>query len=122
MFVYFNCNEIVFLSYSFFIYLLYMVCRSNKTVLKYYMFNIIYTYRTIIIVWGGNMYKLSLLDKVSFILVLIGALNWGLLGLLNFNLVSFIFGSVPFLARAIYILVGVSAVNIIVFIFRNKKN
>ena len=99
-----------------------MVYKNNKIVLKYYMFNIIYTYRTIILVWGRNMYKLSLLDKVSFILVLIGALNWGLLGLLNFNLVSFIFGSVPFLARAIYILVGVSAVNIIVFILRYKKN
>lgn len=68
------------------------------------------------------MYKLSLVDKISFILVLVGALNWGLLGLLNFNLVSFVFGSVQFLARAIYILVGVSAVNIIIFIFRNKKN
>lgn len=68
------------------------------------------------------MYKLTTIDKLSFILVLIGALNWGLLGLLNFNLVSFIFGSVPFLARAIYILVGLSAVNIIVFILRNKKD
>ncbi len=68
------------------------------------------------------MYKLTMIDKLSFIFVLIGALNWGLLGLLNFNLVSFIFGSVPFLARAIYILVGLSAANIIVFIFRNKKN
>ncbi|MBZ9687474.1 DUF378 domain-containing protein [Clostridium estertheticum] len=67
------------------------------------------------------MYKLNMMDKLSFIFVLVGALNWGLLGLLNFNLVSFIFGSVPFLARAIYILVGLSAVNIIVFIYRNKK-
>ncbi|MGH4119560.1 DUF378 domain-containing protein [Clostridium sp.] len=68
------------------------------------------------------MYKLSIIDKLSFIFVLVGALNWGLLGLLNFNLVSFIFGSVPFLARAVYILVGLSAVNIIVFILRNKKD
>ena len=67
------------------------------------------------------MYKLSIIDKLSFIFVLIGALNWGLLGLLNFNLVSTIFGTIPFLARAIYILVGLSAVNIIVFIFRSKK-
>ncbi|MBK5243393.1 DUF378 domain-containing protein [Clostridium sp.] len=67
------------------------------------------------------MYKLSIIDKLSFIFVLVGALNWGLLGLLNFNLVSFIFGSVQLLARAIYILVGFSAVNIIVFILRNKK-
>ncbi|MBU3113905.1 DUF378 domain-containing protein [Clostridium lacusfryxellense] len=68
------------------------------------------------------MYKLNMIDKLSFIFVLIGALNWGLLGLLNFNLVSAIFGSVPLLARIIYILVGVSAVNIIIFIFRSKKD
>ena len=68
------------------------------------------------------MYKLNIIDKLSFIFALIGALNWGLLGLLNFNLVSTIFGSIPFLARAIYILVGLSAVNIIVFIYRSKKN
>jgi len=67
------------------------------------------------------MYKLNMIDKISFVCVLIGALNWGLLGLLNFNLVSAIFGSVPILARIIYILVGVSAVNIIIFIFRSKK-
>ena len=68
------------------------------------------------------MYKLNIIDKLSFIFVLIGALNWGLLGLLNFNLVSFIFGAVPFFARAIYILVGFSAVNIVVFIYRSKKS
>lgn len=68
------------------------------------------------------MYKLNNIDKLSFILVLIGALNWGLLGLLNFNLVNVIFGGIPFLARMIYILVGLSAVNIIVFIFRSKKD
>ena len=67
------------------------------------------------------MYKLSIIDKLSFIFVLAGALNWGLLGLLNFNLVYFIFKSVPFLVNAIYILVGLSAVNIIIFILRNKK-
>ena len=68
------------------------------------------------------MYKLNVIDKLSFICVLVGALNWGLLGLLNFNLVSAIFGSVPFLARIIYILIGVSAVNIIIFIIRSKKD
>ena len=68
------------------------------------------------------MYKLNIIDKLSFICVLIGAVNWGLLGLLNFNLVSAIFGAVPFLARVIYILIGISAVNIIVFIFRSKKD
>ncbi|HEY8805424.1 MAG TPA: DUF378 domain-containing protein, partial [Clostridium sp.] len=58
----------------------------------------------------------------SFILVLIGALNWGLLGLLNFNLISVVFGGISILARIIYLLVGLSAINIIVFIFRSKKD
>ncbi len=34
------------------------------------------------------MYKLNIFDKISFILVILGAFNWGLIGLLNINLVS----------------------------------
>jgi uncharacterized membrane protein YuzA (DUF378 family) len=40
-------------------------------------------------------------------LVVIGAINWGLIGLLNFNLVSFLFGSWPFVVTIVYILVGI---------------
>ena len=50
------------------------------------------------------------LHMVTFPLVVIGALNWGLIGLLNFNLVNTIFGSWPGLEKLIYILVGASAV------------
>ena len=68
------------------------------------------------------MYKINLVDKVSFILIIIGALNWGLIGLFDFNLVYTLFGSIsPFIARLIYILVGVSAINIILFLFKGKK-
>lgn len=59
------------------------------------------------------MKKMNALDWVASILVLVGAINWGLIGLLNFNLVSAIFGDTIF-SRIIYILVGVSAIWLIV--------
>ncbi|MBI2594484.1 DUF378 domain-containing protein [Candidatus Curtissbacteria bacterium] len=50
------------------------------------------------------------LHVVTFTLVVVGALNWGLVGLFDFNLVHAILGSVAGLERLVYILVGVSAV------------
>lgn len=47
---------------------------------------------------------------ITYILVLIGALNWGLVGLFNINLVALIFGDMTLLARIVYILVGLSAI------------
>lgn len=44
------------------------------------------------------------------ILVVIGALNWGLIGLLGINVVNMILGSWPTLERIVYILVGVAGV------------
>lgn len=47
------------------------------------------------------------LHKVMFIFVIIGALNWGAVGLLNFNLVTVLFGQfAPFVERIVYVLVG----------------
>lgn len=66
------------------------------------------------------MYKLSLIDKISFLLILIGAINWGLIGLFNFNLVNSIFGFVPLVERIVYILVGLAALNSILFIKKSK--
>lgn len=54
------------------------------------------------------MYKF--LKVTSFILVLIGALNWGLIGFFKFNLVSHLFGEMSALTRIIYCLVGLSAI------------
>lgn len=53
---------------------------------------------------------MKIVNYVADILVIVGGINWGLIGLLNFNLVATIFGSIPMLERAIYILVGVSAI------------
>lgn len=49
------------------------------------------------------------MDMVAKILVLIGGLNWGLVGLLNMDLVEMIFGFMPSLVTAVYALVGLSA-------------
>jgi len=46
------------------------------------------------------------LKEISKWLVVIGAANWGLVGLFNFNLIESLLGGWPVLARAVYILVG----------------
>lgn len=55
------------------------------------------------------MAEKSGLDILAMILVIIGGLNWGLVGLLNIDLVQMLLGSVPMLAKAVYVLVGLSA-------------
>lgn len=50
------------------------------------------------------------LHIVAFLLVIVGGLNWGLVGLFQFNLVNYIFGAWPVLENIIYVLVGLSAV------------
>lgn len=58
-------------------------------------------------------------DWIALILVIVGGLNWGLVGLLNFDLVAAIFGIGSLLARIVYILVGISAVYMIYFVAKD---
>lgn len=51
---------------------------------------------------------MRILDKIALALVIIGAINWGLIGIFNFNLVDTIFGAMSIISRIIYILVGIS--------------
>ncbi len=53
--------------------------------------------------------KLNILDIIALILVIVGGLNWGLVAF-NFNLVTVLFGSMPWLVTTIYVLVGLSAI------------
>ena len=52
---------------------------------------------------------MSAVNVVALILLIIGGLNWGLVGLFNFDLVAAIFGAGSALARIVYVVVGVSA-------------
>ena len=51
---------------------------------------------------------MNTLYKTSLVLSTIGCLNWGLVGLLNFNLVEYLFGDGALLTRIIYVLVMVA--------------
>lgn len=51
---------------------------------------------------------MKVVDKIALILIIIGAINWGLIGLFRFNLVELIFGDMTLLARLVYTLVGIS--------------
>jgi len=57
----------------------------------------------------------NVLDWIALILVIIGAINWGLVGVASFNLVEVIFGAVGWLERLIYILVGLSGIYMIYY-------
>ena len=51
---------------------------------------------------------MKVIDKIALVLIIIGAINWGLIGIFNFNLVGAIFGDMTVISRIIYGLVGVS--------------
>ena len=53
---------------------------------------------------------MKVLYYIALTLVIIGALNWLLVGLFDFNLVSTLFGTMSILSRIIYILVGISGI------------
>ena len=58
--------------------------------------------------------KFNALDWITFILVMIGGLNWGLVGFFGFDLVATIFGDMSVLSRIVYALVGLSALYMLI--------
>lgn len=52
-------------------------------------------------------------DYTALTIIIIGAINWGLIGFFDFNLVNFIFGDLSWLSRVIYGLVGVAGLYLI---------
>ena len=48
------------------------------------------------------------LQRIALILTIIGAINWGLIGIAGFDLVAFLFGTMSILSRFVYTLVGIS--------------
>ena len=63
------------------------------------------------------------MDKLALVLVIIGALNWGSVGLFSFDAVAWLFGgSTAIFARIIYTLVALAGVWCISLLFRDDKN
>ena len=53
---------------------------------------------------------MKIIDKIALVLIIIGAINWGLIGIFKFNLVDTIFGTMSVISRIIYTLVGISGI------------
>jgi len=51
---------------------------------------------------------MKIIDKIALVLILIGAINWGLIGFFKFDLVATLFGDMSILSRIVYALVGIS--------------
>ena len=67
------------------------------------------------------MLKLNMVMWVALILLVVGGLNWGLVGLFKFDLVASIFGEMSLFTRLVYIAVALSAVIVFVPTFLESK-
>ena len=66
--------------------------------------------------------ELNIMDTLSLILIVIGALNWGLVGIFQFDLVAAIFGGMSgVVSRIIYTLVGLAGLWGITMLFRKRN-
>ena len=64
-----------------------------------------------------------IVDKIALILVIVGALNWGGIGLFGFNTVAFLCGGpLTMLARIIYTVVGLAGLWCVTLLFRNTED
>lgn len=65
---------------------------------------------------------MNTIQKIALVVTVIGALNWGLIGLFSFNLVETLFGAGSFLSTLIYILVGITGIINIMLLFYDFDN
>ncbi|MEG1457601.1 MAG: DUF378 domain-containing protein [Bacilli bacterium] len=64
---------------------------------------------------------MKVLEKIALLLTIVGALNWGMVGLFDFNLVSSLFGNEAFFTRLVYALVGLAGIINIGMLFSPMK-
>ena len=63
----------------------------------------------------------TLLNKIALVLVIIGALNWGLIGIFSFDLVAWLFGGqTAIISRIVYTLVGLAGIWCISLLFKDS--
>lgn len=60
---------------------------------------------------------MKIIDKIALVLVIIGAIVWGIIGIFNFNIVDALFGAGSIFSKIIYILVGISGLWAIKLLF-----
>jgi uncharacterized membrane protein YuzA (DUF378 family) len=65
---------------------------------------------------------LKTLDYIALALVVVGAVNWGLIGFFDFDLVRMIFGDMTFVSRVVYALVGIAGLYSLSFFGRVRND
>ena len=60
---------------------------------------------------------MNIVQKSALVFTLIGALNWGMIGLFSFDLVAFLFGKMTMLTRIVYTLVGICGIVNLILLF-----
>lgn len=63
---------------------------------------------------------MNIVKWITYSVVIIGALNWGLIGAFDFDLISFLFGDMSALSRIIYTIVGLCAIGYLVLSFKDN--
>lgn len=64
---------------------------------------------------------MNMLDKIALFLLIVGGVNWGLVGIFDFDLVAFLFGGGSLLSRIVYILVCASALWCVSLFFKENR-
>lgn len=63
---------------------------------------------------------MKVLDSIALILVIVGAVNWGLIGFFQFDLVATLFGDMTMFSRIVYALVGIAGLYSLSFFSKDK--
>ncbi|WP_195989174.1 DUF378 domain-containing protein [Clostridium sp. D53t1_180928_C8] len=63
---------------------------------------------------------MKIIDTIALILIIIGAVNWGLVGFFEFDLVAAIFGDMSTFARIVYAIIGIAGLYSISFFAKDK--
>jgi len=72
---------------------------------------------------GGGHMSVTLLQKIALVVTIIGAINWGLIGLFQFDLVAWLFaGETSIVSRTIYTLVGITGLINIGLLFAHTED
>ncbi|CUN59191.1 DUF378 domain-containing protein [Clostridium sp. NSJ-49] len=66
------------------------------------------------------MFKLNIFDKLSFFLVIIGAINWGSIGLINKNFIYYLAGGSSIILRIIYVLIFLAALDLLYLLVKGN--
>jgi len=65
------------------------------------------------------MNTINVWDRIALALVIVGAINWGLVGLFQFDLIAALFGATSIIGRALYVAVGISGLWCLSLFFRS---